>query len=63
MHSMPVFVILAVLEKLHFCALSDMKQNKVNSSTALMQKCRASRLIESIGFENLLRNGVKLNNQ
>ena len=40
-----------------------MKQIKVNLSTALMQKCKASRLIERIVFENLLRNGVKLNNQ
>ena len=56
-------MLLAVLKNLHFSTLSDMKQIKVNSSTALMQKCRSSRLIESIGFENLRRNGVKLNNQ
>lgn len=58
-----LIVLLAVWENLHFCTLSDMKQNKVNSSAALMQKCRSSRLIESIIFENLLRNSIKLNKQ
>ena len=58
-----LIVLPADLENLHFCTRSDMKQIKVNSSTALVQKCRASGLIESTVSENLLRNGVKLNNQ